>query len=79
MDREVPLTPLVVGPRCILVRDGQCSIVEFNGAAEVTFGWSRNEVVGKLVEATNVPHTLSAALGHRMEWHLANRGGQVIG
>ncbi len=64
---------------CIVVSDVHGRIVEFNVAAEATFGWTRDEVMGKLMEDTIVPHAHRAAHRHGMERYLADGGAHVIG
>lgn len=64
---------------CIVVSDVHGRIVEFNTAAEATFGWTRDEVMGKLMEDTIVPHAHRNAHRHGMERYLAHGGAHVIG
>jgi len=56
---------------CIITADRDGRILEFNPAAERTFGWTRNEAIGRLVAETVVPTRLRAAhlagIGHYLE------------
>jgi two-component system sensor kinase FixL len=52
---------------CIITADRDGRILEFNPAAERTFGWTRNEAIGRSVAETVVPARLRAA-------HLAGIG-----
>lgn len=64
---------------CIVVADVHGRIVEFNAAAERTFGWARADVLGKTMDDTIVPH--HHRHGHRtgMERYLAGGAPAVIG
>jgi two-component system, LuxR family, sensor kinase FixL len=46
---------------CIITADRDGRILEFNPAAERTFGWTRDEAIGRLVAETVVPTGLRAA------------------
>jgi two-component system sensor kinase FixL len=46
---------------CIITADREGRILEFNPAAERTFGWTRDEAIGRLVAETVVPTGLRAA------------------
>jgi two-component system, LuxR family, sensor kinase FixL len=46
---------------CIITADRDGRILEFNPAAERTFGWTRDEAIGRLVAETVVPTDLRAA------------------
>ena len=46
---------------CIITADRDGRILEFNPAAERTFGWTRDEAIGRLVAETVVPTRLRAA------------------
>lgn len=46
---------------CIIVADEDGNIIEFNPAAEKTFGFARSEVIGKSLAETIIPHDLREA------------------
>ncbi len=64
---------------CIIVSDAAGRIVEFNAAAERTFGWARADVVGKLMEETIVPHHHRHAHHHGMSRYLTGGTARVLG
>lgn len=64
---------------CIVVSDVHGRIVEFNPAAEQTFGWSRDEILGLTMEETIVPHAHRAAHRAGMKRYLAHGGPRAIG
>ena len=43
---------------CIITADHDGRIIEFNPAAEKTFGWARDDIIGKKIEDTLVPPSL---------------------
>ena len=60
---------------CIVATDGSGRIIEFNPAAERTFGRSREEVLGKDIWSTVVPEHLRAVHMADMEAILRGSGG----
>ena len=64
---------------CIITMDHEGKVVEFNPAAERTFGYSRAEVVGR--ELAELHHPAVAAGAHRrgMAHYLATGEGPVLG
>lgn len=64
---------------CIIVADVHGRIVEFNAAAERTFGWSRAEILGRTMDETIVPHHHRAAHRHGMRRYLSGAAPAVIG
>jgi two-component system sensor histidine kinase/response regulator len=64
---------------CIIVMDDQGRIVEFNPAAERTFGYTRAEVVGRSLADTIVPPAFRAAHVEGLRRYLATGEGRVIG
>src|SRR5437773_1014145 len=40
---------------CVITIDAQSTIIEFNAAAEETFGYQREEVIGKPLTETIIP------------------------
>ena len=63
---------------CIITADVQGCIVEFNPAAERTFGYSRAEVLGQLIAETIVPPPLRAAHERGLEHYLATGEGPIL-
>ncbi len=64
---------------CIIVSDAEGRIVEFNAAAERTFGWQRTEILGRTMEETIVPHRHRQAHSQGMARFLAGGGSRVLG
>lgn len=64
---------------CIITIDHQGKILEFNPAAEKTFGYKRTRVVGKELAATIVPPSLQEAHRRGMSHYLATGQGPVLG
>ena len=64
---------------CIIIIDARGRILEFNPAAEKTFGYRREQVVGKELAETIIPPSLRE--GHRrgMAHYLATGEGPVLG
>jgi PAS domain S-box-containing protein len=58
---------------CIIATDGRGRIIEFNPAAERTFGRSREEVLGKEIWATVAPEPLRAGQVANMQAILRSR------
>ena len=77
---------------CIIVIDREANIVEFNQAAEKTFGYRAEEVIGSPIAETVIPPSLrrqhraglahylatgeGPVLGHRVELTAMRRGGE---
>lgn len=61
---------------CIIVSDSEGRIIEFNAAAERTFGWRRAEVLGRTMEATIVPPHHREAHRRGMDRYL--KGGKPV-
>lgn len=64
---------------CIVAVDGQGRIIEFNPAAERTFGWSREEAIGQPMDEMIIPDVHRAAHRHGMERYLAGGAARVLG
>lgn len=64
---------------CIIVADTTGRIVEFNPAAERAFGWTRAEILGRLMEDTIVPHHHRHAHHHGMARYLTEGRARVLG
>lgn len=64
---------------CIIVSDASGVIRDFNPAAERTFGWSKEEVVGLELADTIVPESMRAAHRRGMQRYLAHGGANFIG
>lgn len=64
---------------CIVSMDEAGRILEFNPAAEKTFGFKRDEVIGKSVAETIIPTELREAHRRGMAQYLQTRQGPFIG
>ncbi|MGI4789587.1 MAG: PAS domain S-box protein [Janthinobacterium lividum] len=69
---------LEVALDCIITADGRGCILEFNPAAERTFGYSRAEVLGKPVAETIIPHSLRTAHYRGLENYLTKGEGPIL-
>ena len=63
---------------CIITADVEGRIVEFNPAAERTFGYTRAGVLGKLIAETIVPPSLRAAHERGLAHYLATGEGPIL-
>ena len=63
----------------IVLMDHEGKIAEFNPAAERTFGYTRAEVLGKLLADVLVPATLRAQHNHGLSRYLATGEEHVLG
>ena len=70
---------LEVALDCIITADAQGRILEFNPAAERTFGYARAEVVGRPIADTIVPPSLRAAHLRGLSHYIATGEGPVLG
>ncbi len=64
---------------CIVVMDGEGRICEFNPAAERTFGFRRQEALGKLLSETIIPHRYRDAHAAGLKRFLSTGDARVIG
>ena len=64
---------------CIVVMDGEGRICEFNPAAERTFGFRRQEVLGRLLSETIIPHRYRDAHAAGLKRFLATGDARVLG
>jgi len=64
---------------CIISIDHNGKIIEFNPAAEKTFGYTRTQVIGKELATTIVPPSLREAHRRGMARYLATGQGPVLG
>ncbi|MCG3156941.1 MAG: hypothetical protein DKINENOH_03566 [bacterium] len=64
---------------CIITIDHHGKIIEFNPAAEKTFGYERGQVLGAELAATIVPPALREAHRRGMAHYLATGQGPVLG
>jgi PAS domain S-box-containing protein len=64
---------------CIISMDHDGRILEFNPAAEQTFGYTRAEVVGKPLVDAIIPPALRAAHRHGLERYLRGGEARVLG
>ena len=70
---------LEVALDCIVTADGQGRILEFNPAAERTFGYARAEVLGQTIAETIIPSSLRAAHVRGLEHYRAAGEGPILG
>ncbi|MGI8783727.1 MAG: PAS domain S-box protein [Acidobacteriota bacterium] len=63
---------------CIITMDHEGKIVEFNPAAERTFGYSRAQAVGRLLSDTIVPPAMRQSHAHGLARYLATGEGPVL-
>ena len=64
---------------CIIIVDTDGNVVEFNPAAERTFGFSRDDVLGQEMAAFLIPGTLRGAHRQGMATYLASGQHNVLG
>ncbi len=64
---------------CILTMDEQGRVVEFNSAAEKTFGWTRAEVAGREVAELFIPPAIRARHRQGVAHYLATGEGSIFG
>ena len=64
---------------CVISIDHEGKIIEFNPAAEKTFGYKRAQVIGKELAATIVPPSLREAHRRGLAHYLATGEGPVLG
>ena len=64
---------------CIVTMDHKGNIVEFNPAAERTFGFARAEVIGKSMAELIIPPALREQHRHGLAHYLATDHGPIIG
>jgi len=69
---------LEVALDCIITADGQGCILEFNPAAERTFGYARAEVLGRPIADVIVPPSLRAAHTRGLEHYCATGEGPIL-
>ncbi len=64
---------------CIITIDDDARIIEFNPAAERTFGFTREEVLGRVMTDLIVPHQFRDAHTRGMERYMRTGEGPVLG
>ena len=64
---------------CIISMDAEGNIMDFNSAAEKTFRYSRNEIVGKPLADRIIPPSLREAHRQGLERYLKTGEGPVLG
>jgi PAS domain S-box-containing protein len=64
---------------CIISIDHEGKVIEFNPAAEKTFGYTRAEAMGKLMAELIVPHRLRERHHRGLAHYLATGEGPVLG
>jgi PAS domain S-box-containing protein len=66
-------------PDAVIVMDDEGKIIEWNPMAEKTLGWKRNEVIGKLLSETIIPHRFREAHEKGMKHFLETGEGPLLG
>jgi PAS domain S-box-containing protein len=66
-------------PDAIIVMDEEGAIVKWNPKAEVLFGWKAEEVTGKLLSETIIPHRYREAHQKGLKHFLKTKEGPVLG
>lgn len=69
---------LEVALDCIITADGEGRVLEFNPAAERTFGYARAEVLGRPIADVIVPPSLRAAHTRGLEHYCATGEGPIL-
>lgn len=69
---------LEVALNCIITADRQGRILEFNPAAERTFGYTRAEVIGRTIAEVIIPPSLRAAHLRGLEHYNATGEGPIL-
>lgn len=64
---------------CVITIDAESTIIEFNAAAERTFGYARADVIGKPLAETIIPPALREAHRRGMAALLNGRPGKLLG
>jgi PAS domain S-box-containing protein len=64
---------------CIVSMDAEGRIIEFNPAAEKTFGYARSEVIGKEMAALIIPPSLQDRHRAGMKRYFATGAGPILG
>jgi protein-histidine pros-kinase len=64
---------------CVITMDHEGRIIEFNPAAEKTFGYSRHEAVGQLLAEMIIPESLRKRHAQGLSHYLATGEGPVLG
>jgi PAS domain S-box-containing protein len=64
---------------CVITIDADSKILEFNAAAERTFGYAREDVIGKPLTETIIPPALREAHRRGMAALLNGRSGKLLG
>jgi len=64
---------------CIITIDMESRVTEWNPAAEITFGWTRDEILGKTLTDTIIPSEYHAGHHEGMQKHLQFGGGPILG
>ena len=63
----------------VITVDHRGRILEFNHAAERIFGYRRDDVVGRTIEQTIVPHDLRGAHSTGLQAHLSGGASPILG
>jgi len=64
---------------CIITIDHQSRVTEWNPAAEKTFGWTRDQILGMKLSETIIPPDYRNGHAEGMKKHLKFGGGPILG
>jgi PAS domain S-box-containing protein len=64
---------------CVISMDADGRVTEWNPAAERTFGYSREEVMGRPIAALIIPHDLRPSHHHGLARYLATGAAEILG
>lgn len=64
---------------CIITIDQRSRVTEWNPAAEQTFGWTSEEILGKTLTETLIPSEYAEAHYAGVDNHLKHGGGPILG
>jgi PAS domain S-box-containing protein len=70
---------LQASPDCIIVVDHEGRIIDFNPAAEATFGYRREQVLGRRIVDTFMPGALREAFERGFNHHLQTGESRILG
>ncbi len=81
LEESVLLTGMILQSAldCIVIADHEGRLIEFNPAAEATFGFSRNEVLGKPMSGLIIPPRWREAHDRAFAAYLATGMGRMLG
>ena len=64
---------------CIITIDHQGKITEWNPAAEITFGFKKDDILGERLSQTIIPNGLRSAYENGMKTYLVSGHGPILG